>query len=145
MIIGTHIMIQSKDEKADRAFLRDVLKFPSVDAGGGFMIFGAPSTDIAVHESDKNNAYQLYLMCDDVEAFIADMRKRNIACASPANQGWGTMTHVSLPGGGKLHVYQPHHKRPKHPAPKVAKKKKAPARRSAKKAKKKAGRKAKRR
>jgi hypothetical protein len=74
-------------------------------------------------------------MCDDVEAFAADMERRGIACTEPANRGWGTLAQITLPGGGKLGVYQPHHKRPKaaSTAAKKAKKKKAPARKPAKK------------
>ncbi|HEY3639264.1 MAG TPA: hypothetical protein VGK90_14040 [Rhizomicrobium sp.] len=122
MIIGAHVMLQSRDEAADRAFLTDVLRLRSVDAGGGFMIFGVPPAEIAIHGSDKNDVHQLYLMCEDIEDFVAEMAERAIAFTPPSFQGWGTMTDVTLPGGGKLGVYQPHHKRPKHPAPKRAKK-----------------------
>ncbi|HEX4080037.1 MAG TPA: hypothetical protein VHX61_14320 [Rhizomicrobium sp.] len=122
MIIGAHIMLQSRDEAADRAFLSDVLNLGSVDAGDGFMIFGVPPAEVAIHASDRNDLHQLYLMCEDIEDFVAEMAERAIAFTPPNFQGWGTMTEITLPGGGKLGVYQPHHKRPKHPAPKPAKK-----------------------
>jgi len=112
MIIGAHVLIQSRDEKADKAFFKDVLKLPSVDAGEGFLIFGLPSAEAAVHSSEKNDVHILHLMCDDVEVFAADMKKRDVACTQPANRGWGTVVEITLPGGGKLGVYQPHHKRP---------------------------------
>lgn len=130
MIIGAHIMLQSRDDKADQAFLTDVLKLVSVDAGGGgntFLIFGLPPAEVAIHEADKNDIHQLFLMCDDIEAFVEDMKRRGISTTPPANRGWGTITEITLPGGGLLGVYEPHHKRPKTKAV-AAKKKKAPAR-----------------
>ncbi len=112
MIIGAHVMLQSKNEKADKAFLTEVLKLKSVDAGNGFLIFALPPSEVAVHESDKNDAHQLFLMCDDIEAFVDEMKKRNVKVTPPAKQGWGTLAEITLPGGGKLAVYQPHHSRP---------------------------------
>lgn len=122
MIIGAHIMLQSRNEAADRAFLSNVLNLGSVDAGNGFMIFGVPPAEVAIHGSDRNDLHQLYLMCEDIEDFVSEMAERAIAFTPPSFQGWGTMTEITLPGGGKLGVYQPHHKRPKHPVPKPAKK-----------------------
>jgi hypothetical protein len=132
MIIGAHIMLQSRDDAADQAFLTDVLKLASVDAGDNFLIFGLPPAEVAVHANDKNDIHQLFLMCDDIDVFVDDMKRRGISATPPANRGWGTMTEITLPGGGMLGVYQPHHKRPKAKAV-GAKKKKAPARKAAKK------------
>jgi hypothetical protein len=112
MIIGAHSIISSKDSDRDRAFLRDVLELPSVDVGGGWLIFGLPPAEVAVHPSGKNDVHEFYLMCDDVEAFIARMRRRRVACSPVQNLGWGLLTHVPLPGGGSLGVYQPRHARP---------------------------------
>src|SRR6184192_4166732 len=113
MIIGAHSIIYSKKPDADRAFLRDVLKLPNVDVGGGWLIFGLPPAEVAVHPGDKDNVHEFYLMVDDVETLIAEMKKRNIACGPVHNQGWGLLTQITLPGGGKLGVYQPRHARPK--------------------------------
>lgn len=113
MIIGAHSIIYSTNPDADRAFLRDVLKLPNVDVGGGWLIFGLPPAEVAVHPSDKNDVHEFYLMCDDVEAFSATMKRCNIACAPVRDQGWGLLTEVMLPGGGRLGVYQPRHARPK--------------------------------
>lgn len=113
MIIGAHSIIYSKNPDADRAFLRDVLKLPNVDVGGGWLIFGLPPAEVAVHPGDKNNVHEFYLMVDDVEALIAEMKRRNIACGPVHNQGWGLLTQITLPGGGTLGVYQPRHARPK--------------------------------
>ena len=113
MIIGAHSIIYSKNPDADREFLRDVLKLTSVDVGGGWLIFGLPPAEVAVHPGKKNDVHEFYLMCDDVEAFIADMKKRKVACGPIHDQPWGRLTEVSLPGGGKLGVYAPKHPRPK--------------------------------
>src|ERR1051325_10707406 len=112
MIVGAHSIIYSTDPTADRAFLRDVLKLPNVDVGGGWLIFGLPPSEVAVHPSEKNDVHELYLMVDDVEGFVGEMTKRGIACGAVSNQGWGLLTQVTLPGDGKLGVYQPRHARP---------------------------------
>jgi len=113
MIIGAHSILYSKHPEADRAFLRDVLALPNVDVGHGWLIFGLPPAEVAVHPAQKNNVHEFYLMCDDVTAFIAEMKERGVACGPVQNQGWGMLTEVKLPGGGRLGVYQPRHARPK--------------------------------
>jgi hypothetical protein len=113
MIIGAHSIIYSKDPEADRAFLRDVLRLPNVDVGDGWLIFGLPPAEVAVHPSGDNDVHEFYLMCADVEAFIGEMKERGIACEPAQDQGWGVLTKLQLPGGGKLGVYQPRHARPK--------------------------------
>jgi hypothetical protein len=137
MIIGAHSIVYSKNADADRAFLRNVLKLPGADVGGGWLIFGLPPAEVAVHPSDENDVHEFYLMVDDVEAFVGDLASRNVACAPVRNQGWGLLTEVTLPGGGKLGVYQPRHARPKPMAVKKAartSRAKATKRRSANKA-----------
>jgi len=126
MITGAHSIIYSTDSDADRSFLRDVLHFTHVDVGGGWLIFGLPPSEVAVHPSDGNGKHELYLMCDDVEAFVAEMNGRNIACAPVQNQGWGLLTSITLPGGGQLGVYEPRHPRPEP----MGGAKKAPVKRS---------------
>jgi hypothetical protein len=113
MIVGAHSIIYSTNPEADRAFLRDVLQLTNVDVGGGWLIFGLPPAEVAVHPSSKNDLHEFYLMCDDVAALLVEMKKRNVACSPVQDQGWGLLTHVSLPGGGKLGIYEPRHARPK--------------------------------
>jgi hypothetical protein len=113
MINGAHAIIYSRRPDADRVFLRDVLGLPNVDAGGGWLIFGLPPAEIAVHPSDENDVQELYLMCDDVETFIAGLKSQHIDCGPVQDLRWGRLTQVRLPGGGKLGVYQPLHARPK--------------------------------
>jgi hypothetical protein len=112
MIIGAHSIIYSTKPADDRAFLRDVMRMPHVDVGDGWLIFGLPPAEVAVHPSSKNDLHEFYLMCDDVDAFVAAMKKRQVACAPVQDMGWGRLTQVTLPGGGKLGVYEPRHARP---------------------------------
>jgi catechol 2,3-dioxygenase-like lactoylglutathione lyase family enzyme len=141
MIVGGHIALPSRDEKADKAFFREVLKFPHVDAGGGFLLFALPPSEFAVHDSDEGGAHEFYLMCEDMDDFVEAMADAGIAFDEPANRGWGTLTSIVLPGGGKLGVYQPHHARP-HKAAKAKVRKKVAAKKTAKKGVKRASRKA---
>jgi hypothetical protein len=113
MITGAHSIIYSTNPEADRSFLRDILKLPHVNVGHGWLIFGLPPAEVAVHPSDKNDVHEFYLMCDDVKKFVTTMKEYNITCDEIQNQGWGVLTHVALPGGGKIGVYQPRHARPK--------------------------------
>ena len=112
MITGAHAIMFSKDADADRAFFRDVLKLTHVDAGDGWLIFGLPPSEVAVHPADENGAHELYLLCDDIEAFVADMARQGVATAPVTEQGWGLLTRLTLPGGGELGVYEPRHARP---------------------------------
>ncbi len=112
MIIGAHAIIYSKDPAADRAFFRDVLQLTHVDAGEGWLIFGLPPAEVAVHPADQSGGQELYLLCDDVEAFIQEMTRHKISCTPIQSQSWGWLTHITLPGGGPLGVYQPRHARP---------------------------------
>jgi len=114
MITGAHVIIYSKDADKDRDFIRDVLEFPHVDAGHGWLIFALPPAEVAVHPGEHNDAHELYLICDDVKKTVATLTKKNIACSPIEEQRWGSITHVSLPGGGKLGIYQSKHPQPKH-------------------------------
>src|SRR5690348_11077678 len=127
LIVGGHVVIYSTNPAADRAFLRDVLHLANVDAGDGWLIFGLPPAEVAVHPSDRNDLHEFYLMCDDVQALVADLEERGISCGPVQNQGWGLLTQVTLPGGGKLGVYQPRHARPKPMPSKRAPKRRAKA------------------
>jgi hypothetical protein len=112
MIIGAHSIIYSVNPDADRAFLRDVLKLSHVDVGDGWLIFGLPPAEVAVHPSSNNDVHEFYLMCEDVEALVGEMQRYGIPCAAVEDLGWGIRTHVMLPGGGQLGIYQPRHARP---------------------------------
>jgi hypothetical protein len=129
MITGAHSIIYSKNPEADRGFLKDVLGLPHVDVGDGWLIFGLPPAEVAVHPSEKNDVHEFYLICADVDAFVARVTARGLSCSPVRDMGWGRLTQVSLPGGGKLGVYEPRHARPKPVL--AARSKKKPARRPA--------------
>lgn len=112
MITGAHSIIYSTNPEADRAFLRDVLKLTHVDVGDGWLIFGLPPAEVAVHPSGENDVHEFYLMCDDVKALVAEMKAHKIECGPVQDLGWGVLTQLTLPGGGKLGVYEPRHARP---------------------------------
>jgi hypothetical protein len=135
MITGAHAIIFSKKPEADRAFLRDVLRLTHVEVGHGWLIFGLPPAEVAVHPSEKNDVHELYLMCDDVGALIHEMSEHGIDCEDVRDLGWGLLTQLTLPGGGKLGVYQPRHARPKAmtASKEAAKRTRRPARKAAKK------------
>lgn len=117
MITGAHAIIYSTDPEADRAFLRDVIGLTHVDVGGGWLIFGLPPAEVAVHPSEKNGVHEFYLMCDDVDALVEAMQAREVACTPAQDLGWGRLTAVTLPGGGELGIYEPRHARPAPMAP----------------------------
>ncbi len=112
MLTGAHSIIYSTDAEADRAFLRDVLGLPFIDSGDGWLIFGLPPAEVAVHPAGQNGVHELYLMCDDIDAFVARMRSKEVACDAIEDLSWGRLTHLTLPGGGKLGIYEPRHARP---------------------------------
>jgi hypothetical protein len=113
MIIGAHSVIYSTDPEVDHRFLRDVLRLPAVDGGGGYLIFGLPPAEVSVHPSGTDHLqHELYLLCDNMDAFISEMRKHRVSCGPVQDEAWGLRTQVTLPGGGTLGVYQPQHERP---------------------------------
>ncbi|PJN35983.1 extradiol dioxygenase [Streptomyces sp. CB02959] len=110
MISGSHVILHSQDAPADRAFLRDVLGFPGVDAGGGWLIFKLPPAEVAVHPTDDAPRHELYLMCDDLHAELDRLRAQGVGATRPVSeQRWGLLTAVRLPSGAELPLYQPLH------------------------------------
>jgi catechol 2,3-dioxygenase-like lactoylglutathione lyase family enzyme len=129
MIDGAHVVIYSRNSEADRAFFRDVLNFPSVDAGHGWLIFALPpceaafhdqendsgSHDSGNHDSGNNDKHELYLMCDDIAATLKDLKAKKVEVSDVTEQRWGSLARFSLPGGGKAGIYQPKHASPLNP------------------------------
>jgi hypothetical protein len=119
MIHGAHVLLYSADPEADRAFFRDVLKFPSVDVGRGWLIFALPPAEAAVHPGDSSHDQShadhrllgavLYLMCDDLDATLRDLSAKKVAHTEIATERWGRKTTIKLPSGGELGLYQPTH------------------------------------
>ena len=109
MIFGAHVIVYSQDAEADRAFLRDILGFKSVDAGHGWLIFALPPAEVAVHPDEANDRHELYFMCEDLKAEISALKKKGVACSDVQKERWGSITRISLPGGGQIGLYQPKH------------------------------------
>jgi catechol 2,3-dioxygenase-like lactoylglutathione lyase family enzyme len=109
MITGAHAIVYSRDAEADRAFFRDMLGFRSVDAGRGWLIFALPPAELAAHPADEDR-HELYLMCDDIEATVAELEHKGVEFARPvSDEGFGLLTAIELPGGGELGLYEPRH------------------------------------
>ena len=109
MITGAHTIIYSTDPVADRSFFRDVLALPNIDLGDGWLVFALPPSEVAMHPSEKNNLHELYLTCEDVDALVAHLSAADVRCSPVEEEEWGRLTTVTLPGGGKLGIYQPLH------------------------------------
>jgi catechol 2,3-dioxygenase-like lactoylglutathione lyase family enzyme len=114
VITGLHAVIFSEDAEKLRSFLGEVLGFESVDAGGGWLIFGPlPPAELAAHPSDEAGKQELYLMCDDVAATVEELQGKGVEFAGPvSDQGFGLLTSIKLPGGGELGLYEPRHPSP---------------------------------
>ena len=120
MITGAHVLFYSTNPEADRAFVKDVLQFKGIDIGHGWMIFKLPASELAVHPGDGEFAQRhaghvmpgalVYLMCDDLQATMADLAKKNVVCTEVETENWGIRTTVKMPSGGEIGLYQPTHK-----------------------------------
>ena len=119
MITGTHVLFYSTNPEADRAFVKDVLQFKGIDIGHGWMIFKLPASELAVHPGDGEFAQRhaghvmpgalVYLMCDDLQATMADLAKKSVVCTEVETENWGIRTTVKMPSGGEIGLYQPTH------------------------------------
>jgi catechol 2,3-dioxygenase-like lactoylglutathione lyase family enzyme len=113
MIIGLHAILFTDDAQATRGFLRDTLGFDAVDAGGGWLIFAGPPSELAAHPADGQPHHELYLMCDDIHATVADLEAKGAEFANGVTQQpWGLSTTIKLPGGGQISLYEPRHRSP---------------------------------
>jgi hypothetical protein len=103
------VIIYSKDATADRAFLRDILGFASVDAGHGWLIFALPPAEVAVHPAEDGDRNELYFMCNDLKAEILALGAKGVRCSETQEARWGSITRIRLPGGSEVGLYQPRH------------------------------------
>ena len=111
-IIGAHSIVYTSEPDAVREIFRDVFGWHHIDAGGGWLIFALPPAELAVHPAEQGGREELYLLCDDVEAFVLEMGEHGIPTTPIQDRDWGRLTQITLPGGGQLGVYQPTHARP---------------------------------
>jgi hypothetical protein len=110
MFVGTHVVLYSSDADADRAFIRDVLGFPNVDAGAGWLIFKLPPAEIAVHPTDAAPQYECYLMCEDINQVLETVAAKGIEVSRTVTEArWGLLAALPLPSGAVLPIYQPRH------------------------------------
>jgi catechol 2,3-dioxygenase-like lactoylglutathione lyase family enzyme len=111
--IGAHAIIYSRDAEADRSFFRDVLRFGSVDAGGGWLIFKLPPAELAMHPDETGGRHELFLMCDDVHATVEELKAQGVEIVREVtDEGFGLASAIRLPGGGELGLYEPRHSSP---------------------------------
>jgi predicted enzyme related to lactoylglutathione lyase len=110
MITGIHALLYSKDPDTTRSFFRDVLGLPSVDAGRGWLIFALPPAELGIHPTEEEEGPELYLMCQDVERTVAELRAKGVELTRPiSDEGWGRLTAIRIPGGIELGLYEPRH------------------------------------
>jgi catechol 2,3-dioxygenase-like lactoylglutathione lyase family enzyme len=119
MITGVHLLLYTKDAEADRVFFQKVLGFPAVDAGGGWLIFGLPPSEMGIHPGSgdfvQSHADQqllgavLYLMCADLNSMMRFLRDKKVECSDVVEARWGITTTICLPSGGRIGLYQPKH------------------------------------
>jgi predicted enzyme related to lactoylglutathione lyase len=113
MITGVHAILFGQDADAARAFLRDVLGWPSVNAGHGWLIFALPPAELAVHPTEGDPHHELFLMCDDLKSTVAALQSKGVEVTSPLEErGFGVMTTIRIPGAGEIGLYQPRHPSP---------------------------------
>ena len=113
VITGVHAIVFSPEAEKVRAFFADVLNLPSADAGGGWLIFALPPAELAVHPADGASRHQLYLMCDDIQATLAELRSKGAEVAGDVtDEGWGLLAAIRLPDGAEFPIYQPRHPSP---------------------------------
>jgi predicted enzyme related to lactoylglutathione lyase len=116
VITGIHAIVFSPAAEQVRAFFADVLGLASADAGGGWLIFALPPAELAVHPTDGDGRHELYLMCDDIHATLAELRDKGAEVASGvSDQGWGLVAAIRLPDGEELPIYEPRHPSPLRP------------------------------
>ena len=111
MITGVHALIFTQKAEAARTFFRDTLGFPSIDAGGGWLIFALPPAELGIHPGDSDVRHELYLICNDLEQTVEELKGKGVEFTRPVtDEGFGLVTWMAFPGG-ELALYEP-----KHPA-----------------------------
>jgi len=109
VISGAHVIVYSKDAEADRVFFRDMLGLACVDAGHGWLIFALPPAEAAFHPAEDNDRHEFYFMCADLKAEMRELARKKVVCSPVQEERWGSLTRISLPGGGHVGLYQPKH------------------------------------
>ena len=112
-ITGAHVLLYTPQAEALRAVFRDGLGWEHVDAGDGWLIFALPPAELGVHPSAGSTTHELSLMCDDIEATVADLRAKGVEIrGEPEDRGYGIVTNIVLPGGVQIDLYESRHASP---------------------------------
>ena len=110
MINGAHVIIYTADPEADRDFFANVLDYPHVDAGRGWLIFKLPPAEIAVHPADGPESHEFFFLCDDIDATMKELTAKGAEFSQPVTEErWGRLTRFRLPSGAELGMYEPRH------------------------------------
>jgi hypothetical protein len=119
MFLGVHLLLYSRDPEADRAFIRDVLEIPAIDAGNGWLIFALPPAEMGIHPDDSppttGHAGQslatgtVYMLCRDLAETLERLKAKGVSHTELREAEWGVATSIGLPSGGRLGLYEPHH------------------------------------
>jgi predicted enzyme related to lactoylglutathione lyase len=113
VISAAHAIIYAEDPQAARAFFRDVLELPNVDAQGGWLIFKLPPAELGIHpagEASPSGHHEFFLLCDDIDATVAGLTAKGVEFAGPVTDArFGRLTRMRIPGGGEIGLYQPSH------------------------------------
>ena len=119
MITAVHTLIYSDDPEATRAFLRDVLEWPYVDGGHGWLIFKSGPSELGIHptsgeyegeEFSHPRQHSISLMCSDLEATMAELKAKGATLSGGIQDlGFGITTMLELPGADDILLYEPRH------------------------------------
>ncbi|MET0458911.1 MAG: VOC family protein [Ilumatobacteraceae bacterium] len=112
MITAVHTLVFAEDPDRARAFFRDVLGWPHVDAHGGWLIFGTGPSELGVHPTEPGGPmhHQISLMCDDIHATVAELEAKGVEFTQAVrDDGFGLTTMFVVPGGGEMVLYEPRH------------------------------------
>lgn len=113
MINGVHSILYAHDAEKVRDFFRDVLEIKHIDAGHGWLIFALPPSELGIHPAEAGEEFrcEMYLMCDNIQQTLSELRAKNVECGDIVDQRWGLLSTITIPGGGRLGIYQPRHPR----------------------------------
>ena len=119
MITAVHSLVYAQDAGAAREFFRDVLGWPTVDAGGGWLIFRTGPSELGVHPTSEEHGgqswsttqhHELSLICDEIESTVADLTAKGAQFSGGIrDDGYGLTTMLKIPGAGEMMLYQPKH------------------------------------
>jgi predicted enzyme related to lactoylglutathione lyase len=117
MITAVHTLVYADDPEAARAFFRDVLGWPHIDAHGGWLIFRTGPSELGVHPTSDagehatiGQHHEITLMCDDIAATVAELEAKGAEFTRGIrDDGFGLTTALRIPGAGEMLLYQPRH------------------------------------